>query len=106
MAVVQLRAPNKAKSCSRDKDVIIVVQNLGTEQTIGTTTLKKDGQIVTTWESSNFSSDKSGRSTIEYIYSPAEDSGLVSWEACVSTPYDIDPVNNCMTDSSEIIPCN
>ena len=102
----QLRVPKKARSCGKDKKIVIVIKNNGLYNQTGEVVLYKDKIGEMTWPETDFGVEHGGRTVLEYIYSPAQDGGkAITWRADVVCENDEILTNNSKTATTDVISC-
>jgi len=102
----QLRVPGKARSCGKDKKIVIVIKNNGLYNQTGKVVLYKDELAEMIWSETDFGVEHGGRTVLEYIYSPAQDGGkTITWKADVVCENDEVPTNNSKTATTNVIFC-
>jgi hypothetical protein len=101
----QLWAPQRTRDCNDEEFILIEVNNYGTQEETGDVSLYKNGVPVQTW-STIFEYKSSGRTILEYEYSPANDGGrTVSWLAEVIVTGDKNINNNTKSAMTEVASC-
>ena len=102
----QLRVPKKARSCGKDKKIVIVIKNNGLYNQTGEVVLYKDETGEMTWSETDFGVEHGGRTVLKYIYSPAQDGGkAITWRAEVVCENDEVLTNNSKTATTDVISC-
>jgi hypothetical protein len=103
----QLRVPRKARSCGKDKKIVIVIKNNGLYNQVGDVVLYKNDELTEmTWSEIDFGVEHGGRMVLEHIYSPAQDGGkAITWRADVVCENDEILTNNSKTATTEVVSC-
>jgi len=102
----QLRVPRKARSCGKNKKIVIVIKNNGLYNQAGEVVLYKDELTEMIWSETDFGVEHGGRTVLEYIYSPAQDGGkAIIWTADVVCENDEVLTNNSKTATTDVIFC-
>ena len=102
----QLRVPRKARSCGKDKKIVIVIKNNGLYNQTGEVVLYKNELTEMIWSETDFGVEHGGRTVLEYIYSPAQDGGkAITWRADVVCENDEVLTNNSKTATTDVIFC-
>ena len=102
----QLRVSKKARSCGKDKKIVIVIKNNGLYNQTGEVVLYKNESTEMIWSETDFGVEHGGRTVLEYIYSPAQDGGkAITWRADVVCKTDEVLTNNSKTATTDVIFC-